>query len=71
MNKKELISHLEKNDIDSYRVEIMDKLLQEDLNINIIKSIYNILSKDHGVIESVIKLLKAKNNIFKGALTEK
>jgi len=63
MNKKELISHLEKTDIDSYRIEIINKLLKEDLNINIVKSIYNVLSKDHSVIESFTRLLKAKNNI--------
>jgi len=63
MNKRELISHLEKNDIDPYRIEIMNKLIEGDLNTSIIKSIYNVLSKNHSVIKSFIQLLKKNNNI--------
>lgn len=63
MNKNELISRLEKNDLDSYRIEIINKLVEEDLKPAIIKKIYNILSKDHAVIDSFIKILKNKNNI--------
>lgn len=63
MNKREIISFIERNDINSYVIEIIEKLLSEDLNPTIIKSIYNSLTKDHAVIETFMKLLKAKNNI--------
>jgi hypothetical protein len=63
MNKREIISYIERNDLDSYRIEIIEKLLSEDLNPTIIKSIYNSLTKDHAVIKTFMKLLKNKNNI--------
>jgi len=63
MNKREIITYLEKNDVDSYRIEIIEKIIGVDLNPAIIKSIYNSLTKNHAVIETFMKLLKEKNNI--------
>lgn len=70
MDKREIISYLKKNDVDLYRLSIISKLLNNDIDINIIENIHNNINKNHNVIKSFIHILKNVNNIHDIGITQ-
>ena len=70
MNKRDIISIIDKTNLDQYRLEIIKNLLEEDLSSNMIKSIYNTLNKNHTIVEKFINILSKKNNIHNNGITQ-